>query len=118
MVGTLPETTVVHHTGEKGPITLTTCGLRTGSCGDGLVAVVHSSVQPSKADSIMFGLCTLADIWVFHLFSRHLLAYRGNCRVDPRVYKVQMVLKPNADISGTFQDVKLKTGQTNIVLLK
>ena len=29
------ETTAVHHTGKKGPITLTTCGLRTGGCGDG-----------------------------------------------------------------------------------
>lgn len=115
MVGTLPETTVVHHTGEKGPITLTACGLRTGSCGDGLVAVVHSCVHPSKPARIMFTLCTLADIWVFHLFLRHLLAYSGDCRVDPREYKVQMVLKRNADISGTFQDVKLKT---NIVLLK
>lgn len=115
MVGTLPETTVVHHTGEKAPITLTTCGLRTRSCGDGLVAVVHSRVHPNQPARIMFSLCTLADMRVFHLFPRHLLAYSGDCRV---VYKVQMVLKRNADISGTFQDVKLKTGQTNIVLSK
>lgn len=36
-VGKLPETTVVvHHTGKKGPITVSACGLRTGDCGDGL----------------------------------------------------------------------------------
>lgn len=44
-VGKFPETTAVHHTGKKGPITLTTCGLRTGDCGDGLVLVASAEMS-------------------------------------------------------------------------
>ncbi len=44
-VGKLPETAAVHHTGKKGPITLTTCGLRKGDCGDGLVLVASAEMS-------------------------------------------------------------------------
>lgn len=94
MAWTLPETAVVHHSGEKAPITLTACGLRTGRCGDGLVAVARSCVRLSKPARIMFSLCTLADIKVFHLFPRHLFVCKGGvAELKPQVYKVRVVLK-------------------------
>lgn len=42
-MGKLPETAAVHHIGENDPITLPTCGLRTGGCGDGLVVLVSAA---------------------------------------------------------------------------
>lgn len=56
-MGRLPETTAVHHTGKKGPITLTTCGLWTGDCGDGLVLIVSVVMSIlAKAFSLMLRL--------------------------------------------------------------
>lgn len=59
-VGTLPETTAVHHTGKKGPITLTSCGLRTADCGDGFGLSWRALKCPSE-QTVMFAPISLAD---------------------------------------------------------
>lgn len=51
---------------EKGPITLSACGLRTGDCGDGLVLVVSPEMSISSS---RLGSCScFSQMLRFHLF--------------------------------------------------
>lgn len=78
-------------------------------------------VEPSR---IMFGVCTLADMKLFHLFPRHLFVDKGggggwggfvelNHRFSQRGWVLKSEVLQNADVNVRFQEVKLKIQLTN-----
>lgn len=104
-VGKLPETTAVHHTGKKGPITLTTCGLRTGDCGDGLVLAVSAA--------LVHRLVSCSGHFSWQMRRWYYTCFRHTCVRSTLWRGFHIITDKPGDLKNSLQQVDFLLGQVH-----